>query len=77
MSIHQRSLQNLALEIIKVKKKLAPEIMMALFFSNYPHYKLRNKSDFKHFNNRCVLYGIKTPEKSVVFHHLLQKIPHQ
>ena len=30
--IHQRNLQKLALEIIKVKNNLAPDIMTALYF---------------------------------------------
>ena len=67
--IHQRNLQKLALEIIKVKNNLAPDIMTALFFSN--------KSDIKYFNTRCVLYGTELSEKSGIFRQLLRRIPHQ
>ena len=59
MSIHQRNLQNLSLEMFKVKN-LAPEIMSELFVSNKSHYNLRKNTDFKHTSARTVLYGTET-----------------
>ena len=60
VSIHQRNLQNLALEMFKVKNNLAPEIMSELFVSNKLHYNLRKNTDFKHASARTVLYGTET-----------------
>ena len=60
VSIHQRNLQNLALEMFKVKNNLAPEIMSELFVSNKSHYNLRKNTDFKHASARTVLYDTET-----------------
>ena len=60
VSIHQRNLQNVALEMFKVKSSLALEIMAELFISNNSYYNLRNMSGFKRFNTKSVLYGTWT-----------------
>ena len=47
VSIHHRNIQALAIEMLKVKHKLCPEIASDIFMerTNY-HYNLRNRSDF-------------------------------
>ena len=59
--IHQRNLQELAIEIFKVKKGIAPTIMNNIFEFNDNPYSLRNDTDyFKSRNVRTVRYGIET-----------------
>ena len=60
VSIHQRNLQKLALEMFKVKNDLSPEIMKEVFVLNDSCRSLRKRSDFKHSNPRTVLYGTET-----------------
>ena len=60
VTIHQRNLQNLALEVFKVKNNLAPEVMKEVFVTKDSHYDLRNKTDFKLYKVRTVSYGTET-----------------
>ena len=61
VTIHQRNLQILATEIIKVKNSLAPEIMTEVFEIKEPHYNLRSEaSHFKRENVKSTHYGIQS-----------------
>ena len=58
VSIHQRNLQCLAVEMFKVLKGVAPEIMNEIFQFKEPcSYGTRNYSEFKRTNVRTVTYG--------------------
>ena len=57
VSIHQKNLQNLAIEIFKSKNDYSPKLMKQVFvFENRP-YNLRNPSILKRKKDRTVFYG--------------------
>ena len=57
VSIHQRNLQALALEVFKVKNGYSPQILTDNFeFADRP-YDLRNPSVLKRKKDRTVFYG--------------------
>ena len=58
--IHQRNLQNLEIEIFKVKLGIAPDIMKKAFPIIENPYDLRNETKFKSRNVNTVRHGIET-----------------
>ena len=59
--MHQRNLQELAIETFIVKKGISPAIMNNIFEFNDNPYALRNDTAyFKSTNVRTVTYGIET-----------------
>ena len=61
VTIHQKNLQCLAIEMYKVIKGIAPQIMNEVFEVRKPiSYKLRNCSEFKRSNVKTVKYGEKS-----------------
>ena len=59
-TIHPRSIQKLALEVYRVKHRIAPKIMYELFNEpNFP-YNLRQDVSFRSYNVKTVLYGTET-----------------
>ena len=57
VSIHQRNLQALAIEVFKVKIGTAPKILVELFNCRSNNYSLRNPSDFDRVNKNTVKFG--------------------
>ena len=57
VSIHQRNLQVLAIEVFKVKIGTAPKILAELFNCRSNNYSLRNPSDFDRVNKNTVKFG--------------------
>ena len=60
VTIHRKNLQNLAIEIFKVKHNLAPEIMTEVFILKTRSFTTRHKSEFQHRNVKTVIYGSET-----------------
>ena len=60
VTIHQRNLQNLAIEMYKIKHKLSPKPMQELFDQTVHLYNLRNKPQWKSNSVRTVGYGVET-----------------
>lgn len=60
VSIHNRNLQQLAIEIFKFKCGLSPEIMNMVFESVEEPYPLRNATGLRRGEARTVLYGTQT-----------------
>ena len=60
ITIHQRNLQKLVIEMFKVSIGEAPEIMKTVFEIADNHYDLRNDTNFKSRNIRTVKYGRET-----------------
>ena len=60
VTIHQRNLQALAIEMFKLKNNLAPKIVKDVFKLNDIPYNTRNNSDFQRRNVKTVLYGSGT-----------------
>ena len=58
-SIHHRNIQALATEMLKVKNKIAPEIMKKLFALKMSSYDLRNDYSFKRRRVNSVWHGTK------------------
>ena len=58
--IHHRNIQKLALEIYKVKHRIAPKIMCELFNEANVPYNLCQDVRFCSYNVRTVLYGSET-----------------
>ena len=56
---HHRNLQELAIEIFKVKLSIAPEIMKNVFPMIENPYNLKNETKFKSRNVQTVPYGIE------------------
>ena len=54
VSIHQRNLQTLAIEIYKERNDLGPEIMKGIFHFVQKPYNLRNDSTLQRRTNRTV-----------------------
>ena len=60
-TIHNRNIQLLATELLKVKNGLAPPIMKEIFVENAQHYyELRKKIEFKENNVKTVYNGTET-----------------
>ena len=60
VTIHQRNLQTLALEVFKIKNDMAPEIMKGLFQVKNSQYNLRNNTSIQRRNIKTTLYGSET-----------------
>ena len=60
VTIHQRNLQTLAIEMFQVKKDLLPEILNNDFKLNNRFYNTRNNSGFQRRNVKAVLYESET-----------------
>ena len=61
VTIHERNLQNLAIEIFKVKLGVAPQIMNELFrFNSNSDYDLRSGDTLIRRNVHSVHYGMET-----------------
>ena len=58
--MHQKNLQNLAIEMFKVKHILAPEFMTEVFKLKTICFNTRNKSEFQGWNIKAVIYGSET-----------------
>ena len=57
VSIHQRNLQTLTIEIYKAKNKISPEVVNSLFEFTNKNYNLRNASILKRNRYFTVHYG--------------------
>ena len=60
VSIHDRNLQKLAVEMFKIKHKLSPLPMQGLFNEKFYQHDLRNKKEWESNNIRTVNYGSET-----------------
>ena len=56
-TIHHRNIQKLALEMYRVKHRIAPKIMCELFNEANVPYNLRQEVSFRSYNVKTVLYG--------------------
>ena len=61
LTIHQRNLQKLMIEIFKIKIGVAPDIMQNVFNIIETHYELRTDTKFMSRNIHTVKYGRETP----------------
>ena len=59
-TIHHRNIQKLALEMYRVKHRIAPKIMYELFNEANVPYNLRQDVSFQSYNIKTVLYGTET-----------------
>ena len=59
VAIHLKNLQNLAIEMFKVKHNLAPEMMTEVFRLKTRFFNTRHKSEFQHRNVKTVIYGFE------------------
>ena len=60
VSIHQRNLQTLAIEMFKIKNNFSPPIMNTIFPLNENPFNLRNNNLLKPRKIRTVHYGTET-----------------
>ena len=60
VSIHQRNLQTLAIEIYKGRNDLGPEIIKDIFIFVQKPYNLRNDSTLQRRTNRTVYFGTES-----------------
>ena len=60
VTIHQRNIQTLAIELYKVKNGLSPKIMNELFSLHSVNYNLRSEDVFLSRNVRTVRYGTES-----------------
>ena len=60
VSIHQRNLQYLMIEIYKTKKSLNPSCMSEIFEARDVQYDVRNKNTLSITNTKTTSYGIET-----------------
>ena len=60
VTIHQRNLQRLAIEMYKAKNKLSPLPMQVLFNAHTNSYNLRNNRTWVIPNVRTVCYGLES-----------------
>ena len=60
VTIHQRNLQRLAIEMFKIKNHLSPLLMQELFTEKIHQHDLRNKRTWESYNLRTVKYGTET-----------------
>ena len=59
-TIHHRNIQKLALEMYRVKHRIAPKIICELFNEANVPYNLRQDVSFHSYNVKTVLYGTET-----------------
>ena len=59
-TIHHRNIQKLALEMYRVKHRIAPKIICELFNEANVPYNLRQDVSFRSYNVKTVLYGTET-----------------
>ena len=59
-TIHHRNIQKLALEMHRVKHRIAPKIICELFNEANVPYNLRQDVSFRSYNVKTVLYGTET-----------------
>ena len=59
-TIHHRNIQKLALEMYRVKHRIAPKIICELFNEANVPYNLRRDVSFRSYNVKTVLYGTET-----------------
>ena len=61
VSIHNKNLQALAIEMYKIHTKTSPEIMQEIFLvKEKGNYNLRNQSDFVVPQDKDVNYGLES-----------------
>ena len=60
LTIHQRNLQKLAIEMYKAKNNLSPALMDDVFPQRMISYNLRNKNPFESTNVHSVYKGTET-----------------
>ena len=60
VSVHQKNLQVLMIEMFKTKHGLNPPFMKEIFCPQTNHYNLRNDRDFNLPRVRSVMYGSET-----------------
>ena len=60
VTIHQRNLQRLAIEMFKIKNHLSPQPMQNLFTEKFYQHDLRKKRSWETYNLRTVWYGTET-----------------
>ena len=60
ITIHQRNLQRLVIEMYKIKTHLSPLLVQQLFTQKDNTYDLRNKICWETYNVRKVIYGTET-----------------
>ena len=60
VTIHQRNLQRLAIEMFKIKNNLSPLPMQELFTEKIHQHDLRHKRSRETYNLRTVRYGTET-----------------
>ena len=58
-TIHERSIQSLAVELFKVKNNLSPKIMNGIFITNTSK-KYNSRREFNSRNIHSVQFGIKS-----------------
>ena len=75
VSIHQRNLQYLMIEIYKTKNNLNPSFMSEIFEARDVQYDLRNKNSLGIPNARTTSYGIETVR--YLGQKLWQTLPHR
>ena len=59
-TVHNRNLQKLAVEMFKIRNRLAPQPMQDLFKEKINQYDLRNKKAWEGNNIRTAIYGSET-----------------
>ena len=59
-TIHQKNIKKLAIEICKVKFKVALKLMCEFLQKTEHSYNLRNNHTFKKYNSKTVRYGTET-----------------
>ena len=59
-TIHHRKIQKIALEMYRVKHRIAPKIICELFNEANVPYNLRQDVSFRSYNVKTVLYGTET-----------------
>ena len=74
VSIHQRNLQYLMIEIYKTKHSLNPSFMSEIFETRNVHYDLRTKNNLRIPKARTTSYGIETVR--YLGQRLWQTLPH-
>ena len=60
VTIHQKNLQNLAIEMFKLKHNLGPEITTEVFRLKTRSFNTRHKSEFQRRNVKTVIYRSET-----------------
>ena len=60
VTVHQKNLQRLAIEMFKIKKCISPKLMNTLFTKKTYQHDLRQKRSWESFSDRTVRYGKET-----------------